>query len=73
MPQPADQQAHRLRRGRHGGRPPTFDKHALRQRNIAERCINRRKQWRGLAMGTDKLAVHHAALTLAGILLWTKP
>jgi transposase len=74
IPQPADQHAHRLRRGRHGGRPPAFDKHAYRQRNVAERCINRLKQWRGLAMRTDKLAVHyHAALTLAAILLWTKP
>jgi hypothetical protein len=43
------------------------------QRNVAERCINRLKQWRGLAMCTDKLAVHYqAALTLAGILPWTK-
>jgi transposase len=60
--------------GRGGGRPPAFDKTAYRQRNVAERCINRLKQWRGLAMRTDKLAVHYqAALTLAGILLWTKP
>jgi transposase len=74
IPQPADQQAHRRRRGRRGGRPPAFDKQAYRQRNVAERCINRLKQWRGLAMRTDKLAVHYqAALTLAGILLWTKP
>ncbi len=74
IPQPSDQHAHRLRRGRHGGRPPAFDPQAYRQRNVAERCINRLKQWRGLAMRTDKLAVHyHAALTLAAILLWTKP
>lgn len=74
IPQPADQQAHRRRRGSRGGRPPAFDKQAYRQRNIAERCVNRLKQWRGLAMRTDKLAVHYqAALTLAGILLWTKP
>jgi transposase len=74
IPQPSDQQAHRLRRGSRGGRPPAFDKAAYRQRNVAERCINRLKQWRGLAMRTDKLAVHYqAALTLAGILLWTKP
>jgi hypothetical protein len=73
IPQPADQQAHRQLRGSRGGRPPSFDKQAYRQRNVAERC-NRLKQWRGLAMRTDKLAVHHqAALTLAGILLWTKP
>jgi transposase len=74
IPQPSDQQANRRRRGSAGGRPPAFDKAAYRQRNVAERCINRLKQWRGLAMRTDKLAVHYqAALTLAGILLWTKP
>jgi transposase len=74
IPVPADQRAHRQRRGSRGGRPPAFDPDAYRQRNVAERCINRLKQWRGLAMRTDKLAVHyHAALTLAGILLWTKP
>src|SRR4051794_37452716 len=57
-----------------GGRPPTFDKQAYRQRNVAERCLNRLIQWRGLTMGTDRLALHYqAALTLAGILLWTKP
>jgi transposase len=73
IPQPADQQAHRRRLGSKGGRPPAFDKQTYRQRN-AERCINRLKQWRGLAMRTDKLAVHYqAALTLAGILLWTRP
>jgi transposase len=50
------------------------DKEQYRQRNVAERCINRLKQWRGLAVRTDKLAVHYqAALTLAGILLWTGP
>ncbi len=74
IPQPSDQQAHRRKRGSAGGRPPAFGKQHYRQRNVAERCINRLKQWRGLAMRTDKLAVHyHAALTLAGILLWTKP
>ena len=74
IPQPSDQQAHRRRRGSTGGRPPAFDKQHYRQRNVAERCINRLKQWRGLATRTDKLAVHYqAARTLAGILLWTKP
>jgi transposase len=71
---PSDQQAHRRRRGSHGGRPPAFDSGAYRQRNVAERCINRLEQWRGPARRTDKLAVHYqAALILAGIMLWTKP
>ncbi len=43
IPEPADQQAHRQRRGGAGGRPPAFDKVTYLQRNVAERCINRLK------------------------------
>ncbi|OEJ22664.1 transposase [Streptomyces subrutilus] len=58
-------------RGRTGGRPPAFDAEAYKQRNAVERCINRFKQWRGLAMRTDKLAIaFQAALHLAAILVW---
>ncbi|PJN29485.1 hypothetical protein CG736_02825 [Kitasatospora sp. CB02891] len=39
IPQPADQAAHRKRRGSHGGRPPAFDRDAYKQRNTVERCI----------------------------------
>ncbi|BBC34562.1 hypothetical protein SGFS_058560 [Streptomyces graminofaciens] len=55
-PQPSDQVGHRLRRGRFGGRPPGFNSEAYKQRNAVERCINRLKQWHGLATRTDKLA-----------------
>ncbi|MFJ7150673.1 IS5 family transposase [Streptomyces sp. NPDC100445] len=73
IPQPSDQIGHRLRRGRQGGRPPGFDREAYKQRNTVERCINRLKQWRGLATRTDKLAIaYQAALHLAGILIWTR-
>jgi transposase len=73
IPQPSDQVGHRLRRGRLGGRPPGFDSEAHKQRNTVDRCINRLKQWRGLATRTDKLAiVYQAALHLAGILIWTR-
>ena len=72
IPQPSDQVGHRLRRGRDGGRPPSFDTEAYKQRNAVERCINRLKQWRGLAMRTDKLAItYQAALHLAATLIWT--
>ncbi|MFF2364838.1 IS5 family transposase [Streptomyces sp. NPDC058122] len=74
IPQPSDQVGHRLRRGRNGGRPPAFDAEAYKQRNTVERCINRLKQWRGLAMRTDKLAIaYQGALHLAAILIWTRP
>ncbi|MBK5992483.1 IS5 family transposase [Streptomyces sp. MBT58] len=73
IPQPSDQVGHRLRRGRAGGRPPAFDAEAYKQRNAVERCINRFKQWRGLAMRTDKLAIaFQAALHLAAILVWAR-
>ncbi|MFD5714740.1 IS5 family transposase, partial [Streptomyces pharetrae] len=73
IPQPSDQVGHRLRRGRLGGRPPGFDSEVYKQRNTVERCINRLKQWRGLATRTDKLAIaYQAALHLAGILIWAR-
>ncbi|MCM9077130.1 IS5 family transposase [Streptomyces spororaveus] len=73
IPQPSDQIGHRLRRGHRGGRPPGFDREVYKQRNTVERCINRLKQWRGLATRTDKLAIaYQAALHLAGILIWTR-
>jgi transposase len=74
IPEPDDQKANRGRRGSRGGRPPAFDAIAYKQRNTVERCINRLKQWRGIAMRTDKLAIHYeAALHLASIFLWTRP
>ncbi len=72
IPQPVDQIAKRKRRGRAGGRPPAFDRDAYKQRNTVERCINKLKQWRGLATRYDKTAtVYRAALHLAAILIWT--
>ncbi|WP_434099907.1 IS5 family transposase [Streptomyces viridosporus] len=74
IPQPSDQIGHRRRRrGRQGGRPPGFDAEAYKQRNTVERCINRLKQWRGLATRTDKLAIaYQAALHFAAILIWAR-
>lgn len=54
-------------------RPPAFDAEAYKQRTTVERCIARFKQWRGLAMRTDKLALaYRAALHLAAILIWAR-
>lgn len=73
IPQPADQIGHRLRRGRAGGRPPGFDADKYKERNAVERCIARLKQWRGLALWTDKLAIaYQAALHVASILIWVR-
>ncbi|WP_435864134.1 hypothetical protein [Streptomyces mirabilis] len=71
IPQPADQIANRKRKGRGGGRPPRFDRDAYKQRNTVESCINRLKQWRGLATRYEKTAtVYRAGLLIAGIFLW---
>lgn len=71
IPEPADQQGHRQRRGSRGGRPPGFDPVAYRGRNVVERCFNRLKNWRGLATRYDKHAlVFRGGLVLASILLW---
>lgn len=56
IPVPADQRGHRLRRGSRGGRPPAFDREVYKQRNTVERCINRLKQWRGIATRYEKTA-----------------
>ncbi|MET9566259.1 IS5 family transposase [Streptomyces tauricus] len=71
IPAPADQQRHRLRRGSRGGRPPAFDRETYKQRNTVERCINRLKQWRGIATRYEKTAtIYLAGLYIAGIFLW---
>ncbi|MGW4840209.1 IS5 family transposase [Streptomyces globisporus] len=72
IPQPADQMANRKRRGRLGGRPPAFDREAYKRRNTVERCINRLKQWRGLATRYDKTAtIYLAGLRVAAIFIWS--
>ncbi|MGW6268767.1 IS5 family transposase [Streptomyces sp. NPDC055060] len=72
IPIPADQLRHRQRRGSDGGRPPAFDREAYKQRNTVERCINRLKQWRGIATRYEKTAtIYLAGLHIAGIFLWS--
>ncbi|BCM65671.1 hypothetical protein EASAB2608_01005 [Streptomyces sp. EAS-AB2608] len=43
IPLLADQAANRRWLGRLGGRPPTFDREAYKQRDTVERCINKLK------------------------------
>ena len=54
--------------------PIDFGQHQqerYRGRNVVERCFNKLKQWRGIAMRTDKTARnYHAALCLAATLHW---
>lgn len=68
IPERADQIAH-CRKPR--GRPVKFDADQYKGRNVVERRFNRLKQWRGIAMRSDKKARnYHAALCPAGTLMW---
>ncbi len=68
IPERADQRARRAARP---GRPLAFDRATYARRNVVERCINRLKQWRGLATQYEKRAVNYRALVvLAAIVIW---
>jgi transposase len=68
IPERRDQRAHRAARP---GRPLAFDKATYARRNVVERCINRLKQWRGLATRYEKRAVNYRAMVvLAAIAIW---
>jgi transposase len=68
IPERLDQRA---RRRGHPGRPPAFDATVYRRRNVVERCVNRLKQWRGLATRFEKRAANfRAAVTIAALLMW---
>ena len=71
IPERDDQIAHRRKKP---GRPIDFgprQKEIYRGRNVVERCFNKLKHWRGIAMRSDKTARnYHAALCLAATLHW---
>ena len=68
IPERRDQRAQRARRV---GRPLVFDPAVYARRNVVERCINRLKQWRGLATRYEKRAVNYRAMVvIASIVLW---
>jgi transposase len=68
IPQRRDQRAQRATRP---GRPLVFDQAIYARRNVVERCINRLKQWRGLATRYEKRALNYRAMVvIASIVLW---
>uniref|UniRef100_UPI0034DF4BC3 transposase n=1 Tax=Streptomyces sp. PU-14G TaxID=2800808 RepID=UPI0034DF4BC3 len=65
--------ANRLRRGKAGGGPPTFDREVYKARNVVERCFGRLKQFRAIATRFDKLAARYkAGVHLAALILWLR-
>ena len=55
------------------GRPPSFDAAIYARRNVVERCVNRLKQWRGIATRYEKRAVnvnYRAAVVIASLVIW---
>lgn len=48
-----------------------FDANAYRRRNVVERCVNRLKQFRGIATRYDKRAANFRAMTvIASLMIW---
>ncbi|KQQ65396.1 transposase [Microbacterium sp. Leaf320] len=73
IPEKRDQQAHRKRRGRAGGRPVSYDKDTYKRRHTVECAFNTLKEWRALATRYDRHAViFRGAVVLAAILAWLR-
>jgi transposase len=73
IPEKADQAANRKKKGPRGGRPVTHDAELYKDRNTVERCINRIKDWRGLATRYDKTPEsYEAGLHLRGSMIWLR-
>lgn len=70
----ADQIAHRRKKP---GRPIDFSagqRERYKRRNVVERCFNKLKQWRGIALRSDKTARnYHAGLCIAATMQWVDP
>jgi transposase len=73
IPEKKDQAANRKKKGRKGGRPVSHDAALYKERNTVERCINRLRNWRGIATRYDKTPTsYEAGLHLCGAMLWLR-
>jgi transposase len=70
IPERRDQRAQRAQRP---GRRPCFECGIYVGRNVVERCINRLKQFRGLATRYEKRAINYRAMVvLAALVIWLR-
>jgi transposase len=68
LPQRRDQKERRTGRP---GRRSGFDRETYRRRNVVERCVNKLKQWRGIATRYEKRAVFYRAMVvIASLMTW---
>ncbi|MBA3492367.1 MAG: IS5 family transposase [Rubrobacteraceae bacterium] len=68
IPERKDQKERRAGRP---GRRPGFDREAYRRRNVVERCVNKLKQWRGIATRYEKRADNYRAMVvIASLMMW---
>ncbi|MFF2819546.1 IS5 family transposase [Kitasatospora cineracea] len=73
IPERADSQAARLRKGSRGGRPPGFDEARYKKRNTVERAINKLKNSRAVATRYDKRGyVFLGTVTAAALVIWLR-
>ncbi|WP_413787973.1 IS5 family transposase [Streptomyces murinus] len=73
IPEKADSQAARLRKGSRGGRPPGFDEERYKKRNTVERAINKLKHARAVATRYDKRGyVFPGTATAAALAIWLR-
>lgn len=72
-PQKSNELTARQRKGSKGGRPPAFDAHTYKGRNVVKRHFGIAKQWRATATRYDKLAItYRATAVLGAIVAWLR-
>ncbi|MGW4675297.1 IS5 family transposase [Streptomyces sp. NPDC004324] len=73
IPEKADGQAARMRKGSRGGRPPGFDEERYKKRNTVERAVNRLKNFRAVATWYDKRGyVFLGTVSAAVVIVWLR-
>jgi transposase len=68
-----DQRQARAAKGSAGGRPPAFDAESYKQRNTVERATSKLKDFRAVAMRTDKREfIYQGTIDIASIKIWLR-